>query len=388
MPRNPNKIDYSGGLPEQLQAFSVIEDLRTGGNKKHHFGEVLFITVVGLLCGMNTFADIEDFAHLQRDWFEKWLELPNGIPRSQTFSNIFSLIEPDKFAQCLTSHLYSLSPQLASQVIAVDGKTLRGSKTLNEDAAHVVSAWAAEEGLTLAREFVTDKSNEITAIPRLLELMDLEGQTITIDAMGTQVEIAQAITDKGGDYILALKGNQGNLHKEVIDHIEFALRQLDLKTAKGWTVASESEKGHGRLTKRSLIASSSLSALDSELCSRWPKLASIIVVENETTEMPSGKERKPERRYYISSLKETAEDLLKKIRLHWSIENQCHWVLDVVFREDHNQTTGNAAKNLSTMRAMVLNILKSDKTLKGSLPKKRRHAAFNHNYRETLLSLA
>ena len=388
MPRNPDKIDYSGGLPEQLKAFDVIEDPRTGGNTKHHFGEVLFISVVGLLCGMNTCADIEDFAHLQRDWFNKWLELPNGIPRSQTFSNIFAIIDSDKFAQCLILHLSSLSPQLASQVIALDGKTLRGSKRFNEEAAHVVSAWAAEEGLTLAREFVTDKSNEITAIPRLLELIDLEGHTVTIDAMGTQVEIAQAIIDRGGDYILALKGNQGNLHKEVIDHIDFSLRQLDLKTAKGWTSTSEVEKEHGRLTTRSLIASSSLDTLDSELCSRWAGLASIIVVENQTIDMASGKKRKPERRYYISSLKEPAEELLKKIRLHWSIENQCHWVLDVVFREDHNQTTGNAAKNLSTLRSVVLNILKSDKSLKVSLPKKRRHAAFDHDYREKLLSLA
>ena len=388
MPRNPNKIDYSGGLPHSIQAFNVIEDPRTGGNKKHHFGEVLFICVVGLLCGMNTFSDIEDFAELQRDWFAKWLKLPNGIPRSQTFKNIFALIDPNQFALCLANHLQDLSPKLASQVIAVDGKTLRGSSTLNEDAAHVVSAWAAEEGLTLAREFVSNKSNEITAIPKLLEQMDVKGHTVTIDAMGTQVDIAQSIIDKGGDYILALKGNQGNLHKEVIDHIDFSLRQLDITKAKGWTSASETEKSHGRVTTRSIVASCNLETLDSDLRARWPKLKTIIVVENETFEPSSGKNRKPERRYYISSLNEGAEELLKKIRLHWSIENQCHWVLDVVFREDHNQTSGAAAKNFGSLRRIALNILKSDTIIKGSLPKKRRHACLNQDYREKLLSLA
>lgn len=388
MPRNPNKHDWSGGLPEPFESFTLIEDPRMGGNKKHYFGEVLFLCITGLLCGMNTFADIEDFAHLQRKWFAKWIRLPNGIPRAQTFANIFALIDAEQFAACLAAHLRSLSPELAGQVIAVDGKCLRGSSSLGKDAAHVVSAWAAEEGLTLAREFVADKSNEITAIPKLLAHLSLEGHTVTIDAMGTQTEIAREIIDRKGDYILALKGNQGNLHKEVIDYFDFALRQLDLKKAKGWSTASDTDKSHGRHTTRTIVASTALDSLDTDLRSRWPGLASLIAVENETTELPSGKKRKKNRNYYMSSLSESADGLLKKIRDHWSIENNCHWVLDVVFREDHNQTSGNAAKNLASARRIALNILKTDTLLKGSLPKKRRHAAFDQTYREKLLSLA
>jgi hypothetical protein len=160
MPRNPNKTDYTGGLPAGFESFLVIEDPRTGGNKKHHFGEVLFIVVTGALCGMNGFADIEEFCNEDLEWFQKWLQLPNGIPRAQTFSNIFALIEPDQFNRCLSEHLSTISLPLAAQVIAFDGKALRGSHELGKGMDHAVSAWAADAGVTLAQVFVDDKSNE------------------------------------------------------------------------------------------------------------------------------------------------------------------------------------------------------------------------------------
>jgi predicted transposase YbfD/YdcC len=389
MPRNPDKIDYSGGLPESFEAFYVIEDPRTGGNKKHHFGEVLFMAVTAMLCGMNGFAEIEEFCNEDIEWLKKWITLPNDIPRAQTFSNIFQAIDPDQFSQCLVEHLQTLWLALASQVIAVDGKALRGSHELNKNADHAVSAWAADTGMTLAQEFVTEKSNEITAIPKLLEKLDLKGHIVTIDAMGTHTHIAQLIVDKEADYILALKGNQGNSHKEVMDHFEIALRHLDLKKAKGWTISQDHEKAHGRETTRTVLATKNLSALDPEIRKRWPELKSLIVVENDTKIVTTGKERKKERRYYLSSVDGDAELFQKAIRQHWSIENNCHWVLDTCFREDHNQTCkANAAKNLGSMRRIVLNILKDDKGVKGSLPTKRLRALMNHVYRERLLSLA
>lgn len=389
MPRNPNKIDYTGGLPEAFSSFEVIEDPRTGGNRRHHFGSVLFICTTGLLCGMNSFADIEDFANLQIEWFRKWVPLPNGVPRAQTFSNIFQLIEPELFSRCLMLHLGTLSPQLRNHIIAVDGKQLRGSHDLLKGAVHAVSAWSVEGGVTLAQKFVSEKSNEITALPGLLEMLDLEESVVTIDAMGTQTAVADQIVRQGGDYLLALKGNQGDTHKEVIDHFDFALRQLDLKRATGWSHHQEIDKSHGRRTVRTVLATNRLDTFDADLRARWRGLKSLVVVECETTELSTGKKRKRERRYYLSSLEADAARFGYLIRSHWGIENQCHWVLDVVFREDHNRIRrGNAPKNFSTLLRIALNLLKSDEALKGSLTKKRRHALLDNTYREKLLSLA
>jgi len=389
MPRNPNKIDYTGGLPESFCSFEIIEDPRTGGNRKHHFGAVLFICTTGLLCGMNSFADIEDFAKLQRNWLEKWVELPNGVPRAQTFSNIFQLIDPELFNRCLIAHLGTMNSELRARIIAVDGKQLRGSHELLKGAAHAVSAWSAQEGVTLAQKFVSEKSNEITALPALLEMLDLEGSVVTLDAMGTQRAIAEQIIEQKGDYLLALKGNQGDTHKEVVDHFDFALRQLDLNQAEGWSHYREVDKSHGRHTVRTVLAATRLDGFDADLRARWRGLKSLVVVECETTDLSTGKKRKRERRYYLSSLEADAERFGYLIRSHWSIENQCHWVLDVVFGEDHNRIRRkNAPKNFGTLLRIVLNILKNDQTLKGSLPKKRRHALLDMAYREKLLSLA
>ncbi len=389
MPRNPDKIDYSGGLPAHFDSFEIIEDPRTGGNKRHHFGEVLFMTTSAMLCGMNGFSDIEHFCELEEEWLKEWIEIPNGIPCAQTFSNIFAIIDPDLFKACLVEHLGTLQPILMDRIIALDGKRLRGSHGLKTDPVHAVSAWVAESGITLAQEFVSEKSNEIEAIPRLLDKLDVKGHTVTIDAMGTHTHIAEKIIAMGGDYLLALKGNQGNLHKEAQDHFDFALRQLDLSSARGWSTHNESEKAHGRITTRTVLTTTNLGMFDAEMKEKWSALASLSVVETESRSATTGKKRKRERRYYISSRKEDAEFFQNAIRSHWSIENRCHWILDTAFREDHNQTyIGNAAKNLGTLRRVVLNILHDDPGIVKTVPKKRREAMLNRTYRERLLSLA
>lgn len=389
MPRNPDKTDYSGGLPAHFASFEIIEDPRTGGHKRHHFGAILFMATSAMLCDMNGFSDIEHFCELEEEWLKEWVELPNGIPCAQTFSNVFAIIDPDLFKACLAEHLGTLQPILMDRIIALDGKRLRGSHGLKTDPVHAVSAWVADSGITLAQEFVSEKSNEIEAIPRLLDKLDLEGHTVTVDAMGTHTHIADKITSKGGDYLLALKGNQGNLHKEAQDHFDFALRQLNLSKARGWSVHSDSEKAHGRLTTRTVLTTTNLDMFDAEMKEKWPALASLSVVETESRSTTTGKKRKRERRYYISSRKEDAEYFQHAIRSHWSIENRCHWVLDTAFREDHNQTyIGNAAKNLGTLRRIVLNILHDDPGIVKTVPKKRREALLNRTYRERLLSLA
>ena len=281
-----------------------------------------------------------------------------------------------------------LQPVLRDQIIALDGKRLRGSHSLGGEAVHAVSAWAAEQRITLAQEFVADKSNEIEAIPRLLELLDLEGQLVTIDAMGTHTHIAGQIVGKGGDYLLALKGNQGNLHKEAIDHFHFALRQLDLSKASGWSVSQDHEKAHGRITTRTVVTTTNLNWMATDIRGRWPRLASLSAVETDTVEVSTGKRRKRERRYYLGSRADGADKVQVAVRQHWSIENPCHWILDTALREDHNQTsTGNAAKNLGTTRRIVLNILHDDPGVIKSVPRKRFEALMNVAYRERLLSL-
>lgn len=389
MPRNPDKIDYSHGLPDGFEAFQMLEDPRTGNHRRHHFGEVLFMVVTATLCGMDTFAEIEDFCENQTTWLQKWINLPSGVPTAQTFSNIFRLIEPKQFNQCLQAHLKVISAPLHAGIIAIDGKTLRGSHTLKQKPVHVVSAWDTKQQLTICQDHVPDKENEIAAIDRILDQLDLTGHTITIDAMGTQRAFARKIIHQNADYLFALKGNQGKLHKETIDHFHFALRHLKLATAKGWSIHQDSQTAHGRQTLCSVVATEKLDWMNNEIRSQWPGLRSLIVVENQTTNTTTGRERQAEKRYYLSSLPANASHLREVIRAHWGIENHCHWKLDVYFREDANQTgAGNAAKNLGTIRRIVLNLLNLDTGTVKSLPKKRFQALMNQSYRERILSLA
>jgi hypothetical protein len=217
MPRNPNKIDYSKGFPEGFETFAAIEDPRTGGRTLHHFGEIVFMAFAAMLCGARSYELIEEFCELSEEWLRKWLKLPNGIPCANTFSRVFQAIEPAAFARCIAVHLEQLGLGTVAGQIAIDGKALRGSRSGELSHVHVVSAWACEAGITLAQTFVGDKTNEITAIPELLAMLNLKAAVVTIDAMGTQRAIAQDIVERDGDYILAVKGNQGRLHDEIAD---------------------------------------------------------------------------------------------------------------------------------------------------------------------------
>jgi len=260
------------------------------------------MVVTATLCGMNNFAEIEDFCELQLEWFRKWIKAPHGIPTAQTFANIFALIDPDHFNDCLRAHLGTISAPLRDEIIAIDGKSLRGSHTVKQGPVHVVSAWAAKQRLTLCQAHVPKKKNEIVAIERILDQLDLEGHTVTIDAMGTQREFAGKIIAKKADYLLALKGNQGNLHKEAIDHFHSALRHLKLEKAAGWSIHQDYQSGHDRKTLCSLIATEKLDWMDPGIRGRWPGLKSLIIVENQTTETSNNRRRRPEKRYYLTSL--------------------------------------------------------------------------------------
>ncbi len=388
MPRNPDKIDYTGGHPLGFERFTIIEDPRTGGNKKHHFGELLFIAVSSLVCGVQSFAGMIEFAHLYEDWLKKWIKLPNGIPVPQTLTNLFSVLDSKSFSKCVVEHINDLYPELARQLIAVDGKTIRGSGTSNSEQEHCLSAWAADTGVTLALEFIQKKSNEIPAIPKLLDQLELKGHVISVDAMGTQKAIATKIKEKGADYLMALKRNQGALHGEVIDQFHFAKTQIQREKSESWSIHKDVNKGNGRVTTRRIAVTNNLDWMQPSIRKSWDGLQSLIAVEAETYQMTTKKMTK-HTRFYISSLDEPASELQKLIRQHWSIENGCHWVLDTLYREDHSQVrVKNAAKNFAILRRIALNLLKIDESVKKSLPMKQMRAMASDSYRESVLSLA
>ena len=206
-------IDLRGGLPDGLEMFSVIEDPRSGNATRHPFGSILFIALCAVLCGMDTCQDFVRFAKARREWLEKWIALPNGIPCGSTFLRVFAAINPEQFVRCISEFVAAVCPDLADQLVALDGKTLRGSRKADESTVQIVSAWACHNGLTLAQRAVDSKSNEITAVPKLLRHLNVKGAVVSIDAMGTQKKIAIAIIHAGADYLLALKGNQGRCTK-------------------------------------------------------------------------------------------------------------------------------------------------------------------------------
>lgn len=395
MPRNADKIDYSRGFPKGFAAFEELKDSRTGGNTKHHFGEVIFMAFTSILCGVKSYELMEEFCWIRRQWFRKHLKLPHGTPSYGTFSRIMEALDPVLFSQCIQSHLQFAGVVLEDDQIAIDGKALRGSRTKEERHLHAVSAWACESGITLAQAFADEKSNEITAIPKLLKLLNLKDVVVTIDAMGTQREIVDDLVEAGADYILSVKGNQGDLHKELIDQFAFASRQLGVETLDSahWSYHEEEKKNRGRLEKRQTVICHYLDWMSPDIRNAWKGLGSIIMVTRQVRDR-SGNWRS-ETHYYMSSLKDVkAKKMQKYIRSHWRIENSCHWVLDTLFREDHNQTgKRNAAKNLSTLRRIALNALKqaSDRTTRkrpSSLTKKQLRAAHDEEYLEEILSLA
>jgi predicted transposase YbfD/YdcC len=315
-------------------------------------------------------------------------QVANGVPVKQTIINLFSLMDSQQFGQCVVEHIKDLHPELAKQLIAIDGKTIRGSGKSNSEQEHCLSAWAADAGVTLALEFVQKKSNEIPAIPLLLERLELEGHVVSMDAMGTQTVIAKKIRDKEADYILALKRNQGRLHDEVIDQFHFASRQIAREVSEAWSLHEHVEKSNGRVCTRRVAVTNQLDWMQPSIRKKWKDLRSLVMVESESYCL-SEKRTTKQKRFYISSLEADAETFQKLIRQHWSIENGCHWVLDTLYREDLSQVrVKNAVRNFAVLRRMAHNILKSDATIKKSLPMKQMRAMADDDYRNTLLSLA
>jgi predicted transposase YbfD/YdcC len=250
---------------------------------------MIFIAVSSLVCGVQSFGGMIEFAHIHRKWLEQWITLPNGIPVVQTMINLFALLNPAQFGQCIAAHLNDLYPDLAKQLIAVDGKTIRGSGKTNHEQQHCLSAYAAEAGLTLGVEFVAQKSNEITAIPTLFEQLDIAGHLISVDAMGTQTAIAADIRSKDADYLMAVKGNQGSLHHEIVDQFHFATTQSVREKNPAWDLYQQVEKANGRITTRRVAVTAQLDWMLPSIRKRWRDLTSLIMVESESYDMGAKK---------------------------------------------------------------------------------------------------
>ena len=355
-----------------IEHFSSIQDPRINRQKLHEIENIFFITICAVICGADNWVAIEEFGKAKEDWFTKLLDLKHGIPSHDTLGKVFAAIDSEQFGQCFTNWVSDLSSLTKGEVIAIDGKRVRRShdRNSNKAAIHMVSAWACENHLVLGQTKVTEKSNEITAIPELLERLDIAGSIITIDAMGCQTKIAKQIVDNGADYVLSLKGNQGNLHDDIKTWFEGQSNQfLDEPT--------ELDYGHGRIEQRTLHASSDIDWLNAR--HDWPYLKSIIAVRASREIDGTVSE---ETRYFISSLScDDKPKLAKAIRAHWQVENNLHWVLDMAFDEDRCRIRqGHSAANMSILRHIALNLVKAEKSSKVGIKTKRLKAGWDNQY--------
>ena len=366
--------------------FGSLTDPRVERTKAHRLGDIITIALCAVLCGANDWVAVETFGRAKEAWLRTFLPLPGGIPAHDTFGRVFARLDPAELQRCFVAWVQAVLGELPPQVVAVDGKTLRRSadRSRGQAALHLVSAWATASGLVLGQEATDAKSNEITAVPRLLRLLALEGCVVTIDAMGCQRAIAAQVQEQGADYVLALKANQPTLHATVVA----AFAEAHTTDAAAWHPAEQDrahtlDKAHGRVERRRYTALSDpdlLACLDPT--GAWPGLRTVVEVQAERRPDPAPA---VERRYYLSSLPPQAAVLGQAIRGHWGVENRLHWVLDVLFREDASSVRlGDGAQNFAVLRHLALNLLRQDRTVRGSLATKRFRAALDDTYLQRL----
>ena len=365
-----------------VEHFDDIEDIRIERGKKHKLIDIITISICAVVCGADGWIDIEMYGIARKKWLEKFLELPNGIPSHDTFARVFSQINPDEFNKSFLSWIKGISKITAGEIIAFDGKQSRnsGDEKNGQGVINTVSAWAASNRLVLGQKKVEGKSNEITALPELIKILDLSGCIVTIDAMGCQKEIVKAIVEKDADYVIAVKKNQPTLYKQ----IEQLFKQAIKTSGESLNMSSfnSSEMNRGREEIRNyLMITDVMEQIDP--LQKWKKLASIGMVES--VRVVDGK-TSVETRYFISSLENDAEKLAAAIRGHWSIENSLHWVLDVAFQEDNSRIRkDNAPANFAVLRHIAVNIISQNKSRKLSVRSKRFLATLDEEYSTELL---
>jgi predicted transposase YbfD/YdcC len=356
--------------------FSDLTDPRQAHKTVHSLNNILTITMCAVICGADNYKDVEAFGKSKEKWLKTFLDLPSGIPSHDTLGRVFSLIDPEQLEKCFQSWVASIAEEIKG-IVAIDGKTLRHSfdTATGKSAIHMVSAWASDLGLVVGQLKTEAKSNEITAIPKLLELLELKGCIVTIDAMGCQKEIAKKIRESDSDYIFALKGNQHGLQEEVYEIFQNA-HDSNFDGLQ-WSEYHSEEKSHGRQENRHCWVI--LHPDELKRVNEWQDLNAIIMIES--ISQKAGYEEEREYRFYISSLETDAEQFAKSIRSHWGIENSLHWVLDVAFREDESRIrAGFASENFSLIRRLALNLLKRESSAKTGVKNKRLRAGWDEDY--------
>ncbi len=353
-----------------INYFSEVQDPRLERTKDHLLEDIIFITIVAVICGCETWNDIENYGKAKENWLKQFLKLPNGIPSHDTFNRVFSIIDPIQMEKSFVNWIKSVCELSEGEVISIDGKTIRGSRDKKaKTIVHMVSAWAQLNHLSLGQVKVSDKSNEITAIPKLLDVLAIKGCIVTIDAIGCQTEIEEKIIEKDADYILAVKANQGTLEEGIRDTIRFS-NPID--------TYEDLDYEHGRIETRKCSIYTDFSHIDN--LTRWKNIRSIAKIETHRY-IKASKKEESDIRLYISSVAPCAKKIGKSIRAHWGIENSLHWVLDVAFNEDNSmKTNAIAAQNFSIINRIALNLLTNEKSKKRSIKGKRLDAGWDNDY--------
>jgi predicted transposase YbfD/YdcC len=364
-----------------LTHFASLEDPRDIRGKEHLLLDIIAIALCAVISGAEGWEDMAEYGRAKQDWLSTFLSLPSGIPCADTFGRVFARLDPEQMQCCFISWVKAISELLGAEVVGIDGKTLRhsGDKGRGKAAIHMVSAWASANRLVLGQRKVDDKSNEITAIPALLNVLEIAGCIVTIDAMGCQKEIATTIIERGADYVLALKGNQGGLFEDV----QWLFQQAQ---ASGFedvahSFAQSIDKGHGRIEIRRCWALSDLNYLTQRPL--WLGLQTVVMVQSERR---CNGQITTENRFFISSLPTHAVLLMNAVRTHWSIENSLHWVMDVSFHEDACRIRRDfAPQNMAFLRHLALNLLSKDSSKRG-IAARRKKAAWEQTYLIKLLT--
>ena len=370
--------------PTLIDEIKTLDDPRTKRKPDHLLVDIIAIGILATLAGADNMVAVATYGQEEYEWLSTFLELANGIPSHDTFSRVFALIDPEQFHGFFLRWIEHLRTKLEIKLIHLDGKTSRGSydRESKLKALHSVSAWASEHHLVLAQQRVDDKSNEITAIPELLKLLDLNSTIITIDAIGTQTAIAEQIIKEGGDYILALKGNQGTLHKEVKTFFKQALEQQ--WSGIDYSYDDGTDAGHYRIESRQVWAVPISQVPNLSKRQKWKGLKTIVMVRRKRTLWNDETDKLS---YYISSLEADAALIAHSIRAHWSVENSLHWVLDVTFKEDQSRIRmGHGPENMALLRRLCVNLLKRHPS-KDSIKTKRFRAALSHDFLMDLLTM-
>jgi predicted transposase YbfD/YdcC len=364
-------------MDSPLKYFSELRDPRVERTREHLLEEILLMVLAAVLSGAESWNEIEGYGKAKHAWFKGFLTLPGGIPSHDTFNRVISALDPAELEDGFVAWVSSIAKLTAGEVVAIDGKALCGTREAGKTTlVHMVSAWASANNLVLAQRKVDAKSNEITAIPKLLAALELSGTVVTIDAMGCQRAIAEKIVGKKADYILAVKENQGHLLEEIKD--SFQMLAAD-------AVQTEIDCAHGRVERRRCSVIADLSLI--EKAAEWASLQGLVRIESQRYHKVADKTER-EIRYYITSLKPDARQLNRAIRQHWGIENKLHWALDVSFGEDlDRKRQQNSAQNFSLLNRIALNLLRQDKTTKLGIKGKRLKAGWDNNYLLKLLTI-